>query len=513
MKKKVSIDQGIILTLILMLTMPAFAAHPQLLMDTSQLNFIRAKVTANTSDWQTLKASCDTLAKEPVRWPAAIGESYSSSTRINPSDASHPGWVSGGPTTGAYISTSYYGSGFNAAIKRLGVCYQALKPSDPNTAATYLAQAHNIITAIAQPLLTMSRQSDGAVRYGLSADGYLNDLKAGAPLSVYLYPTTAKVADVWTISGAQGCTSMNGTWRVSSINGHSLNFTNLDGSAAPMLNADCTLYSVLPNAGSTYGMRYMVPALALAYDWFYDGLSDQEKSNLVTTMNEWVSEIKTDGYAQAHPESNYYAAYLWGIVADYVATDGDNPTMSSWFTNEIAAKFAAPHMLRDYQNLWLGGGGNGEGWQGYGYESTRFMMNAALAMKLHGTDWTQSPYNWTFVDDTLRYWMQFTTPSKLELDDNEFVYPTGATEAGITAPVWIPLSDAALYSSAARRFGSAHAFQFQDWYNDVYAKERAAAGTSIPGWSKGAYTSQPRRMTTFFTMIPTQVRALGPRFR
>lgn len=491
MRKKASTKWIRIVAVLLLTVAPCFATHPQLLMDSAELNFMRSKVAANTTDWQALHSTCDVLAAASVRWPASVG-STSDSHRISPNNATHPGYIIGSSSSSTIIYIGEYGSGFYSAITKLGACYLALKATNPGAASPYLAQAHNIITAISQPLLTLTRKRDGAVRYGLSVDAYGNDLKAGAVVSVYVYPPNGlKVGDVWTVTGAQGCTSINGIWLLTSVTGNTVQFANTNGSAAPKLNANCTLYSVEPNSGSSYGMRYMVPAMAIAYDWFYDGLSSKEKSNLITAINQWVSEVKTRGYGQAHPESNYYAAYLWGIVAADISTDGDNPTMSTWFSKEIDSKFTAPHMLRDYQNLWLAGGGNGEGWTAYGFESNRFMMNAALAMKIHGTDWTQSPYNFSFVDDTLRYWMQFTTPSKLELDDNEFIYPEGATEAGITAPVHIPLGDAAMYSAAGRRFGSVYTLVFQDWYNTVYAKKYAAAGKGVPGWSKGAYTSQP----------------------
>jgi hypothetical protein len=512
MRINLFLKSGLVFSLGFLLTGQAFAAHPQLLLDSTELTFIRAKVANKTDDWQRLKSHCDVLTTYAVQWPHATS---GGSSKIR-------GYVVGSRQAPGIIYTGYYGSGFYNALVDLGTCYQALQPTDKRAAAKYLAQAHNIITAMAQPPLTLTRKSDGAVRYGHSIDAKGNDLLAGAPLSVFLSSRNrdASAGDVWTVSSAQGCTSLNGTWKVSGTSGNILSLTSTDGTPAPVLNANCTGHSVLPTAGLGYPTRFWVPALATAFDWFNDGLSDTEKNNILATINAWVKEIKLCGYGQVHPESNYFAGYFWGIVSGYIGTDGDDPTMTTWFTNEIDASFTATHALRDYHTLWLGGGGFGEGWQAYGYTATRNLMNATLAMKIHGTDWTQAPYNFTFVDDTLRYWMEFTTPTKLALDDNEYVYPIGAADKGVTEPVWIPLGHAAMFGATAQRFNSPCAAKFQSWYGAVYAKVRAAAGTIVPGWSTGAYNSQPNPVDKFlyydpnasssdWTTLPLMYRAWG----
>ena len=295
MLTRLAFKNVLLFALIVLAVANASATHPQLLMDAKEMAFIRAKVAANTADWQAVKATCDALAQDSVLWPQAISGGNSPLRGY----VVHSGYHG--------ISSGYYGSGFYGAIAPLGACYQALKPTNPAAAGVYLAQAHNIITAIAQPPLVLTRQSDGSVRYGHSLDGAGNDLRAGAPLSVYLTPNNAvAVGDIWTISGARGCTSMNGKWKVSATNGNLLFFTKPDGTPAPVLNADCTLYSVVPTASSGYGMRFWVPALAVAYDWFYSGLSASEKSEILATINAWTKEVTQAGHGLAHPESNFF---------------------------------------------------------------------------------------------------------------------------------------------------------------------------------------------------------------
>jgi len=480
---------GLAFVAVLLLEVYSIAEHPQLLLDAAELSFLQAKVAHNTADWRALKETCDTLTTYAVQWPDAMSGG-SSVVR---------GYVVGNARSPGVISTGFNGGRFEKVITQLGVCYQALKPTAPNAAAKYVAQAHHIITAIAQPPLTLTRQSDGAIRYGVSTDIRGKDLRAGGSVSVYLPHSTTgakgdssknvSVGEIWTISGATGCTSLNGTWKVSEKLRNEVFFTNPDGTAAPPLKENCTLFTFDPMRG--YALRFWLPALAKAYDWFSDGLSQNEKNDLLFCMNAWVYELAVNGQYSGHPENNFVYDNFWAIVAGFIATDGDNAASAALYTNLIAERLTGPHQIRDYWHQWMAGGGFGEGWQAYGFNATRDMMNALLAMKIHGTDWTQPPYDFGFVDDTLRYWMEFTTPSKLALDDNEYVFPISAMDKGVTEPLWIPLSHAAMFTAVGRRFHSPLAAQFQNWYREVYDKERSAAGKIIPTWDGGVYTSQP----------------------
>lgn len=490
-----------VFTFVLLFSQLSVAAHPQLLLDDTELSFISDKVARNTADWRRLKTLCDDLTTYAVQWPDAVSGG-SSLLR---------GYVVGSAHSPGVIHTGYNGNGFDKAITRLGVCYQAIRATDSRTAANYLAQAHNLITVIAQRPLTLTRQSDGAIRYGASLDPHGKDLTAGDPVTVYIpYSTVTRkgdsiknltVGEIWSISGASGCTSMNGTWRISAKNRDIVSFSNVDGSPAPALNASCTTFTFDPMR-SGYPLRFWIPALAKAYDWFYDGLSQKERDDILFCINAWMYEQHVIGLHASHPENNFTFGNFWALVAAYVATDGDNGAWATFYTRHIAEQFTAPDQILDYRRVWMAGGGFGEGWQAYGFNATRWMMDAVLAMKMHGTDWTQPPYNFGFVDDTLRYWMEFTTPSKLALDDNEYVYPIGATDKGVTEPVWIPLSHAVMFTAAARRFHSPVAAQFQDWYREVFEKLRSAAGKEIPAWNAGVYTSEPDPVDEFLYYDP-----------
>jgi hypothetical protein len=355
--------------------------HPHLWLDSDELTFIRQKVASDSADWQALKQQCDVLAAVPndgiVSRPNAVdnGDSGTRPKVIN---------AGGGP----YLYTGFGGSMWDQYLEQLGVCYQALKPTDPATANTYLLIAHYIIQAAGQPFLTMTRRSDGLVRYPVSTYANGNDLLAGSPpqvLLVYNYaPSSAPVSvgDIWTVSGALGCTSLNNTWQVSQINGSTIYFSNPSGAAAAPLNANCTLYSV---AFGDYASRFYMPALAKAYDWFYDGLAASypaDLTNLQAALTAWGTELS---YCPTHQtnanEDNYAHSYLWALAAEYIAVNSDLPGLGTLVNDTLATKLYA---MRDYRERWFAGGGAGEGWQAYGYGSIRRMLNAELAMKIAG---------------------------------------------------------------------------------------------------------------------------------
>jgi hypothetical protein len=493
-------NRALVFVVVILLSRSGFAEHPQLMLDAAELSFMRAKVAQHAADWRALKQDCDALSSFAVEWPDPVTGGTSR----------RRGLVSGSGQASAVINTGYNGNRFNMAITELGVCYQALKPDAG--AAKYLAQAHNIIRTISQPPLKLTRDGDGATRYAASVDLRGNDLRAGDRVSVYMPYSIVRpggdpkyslnIGEVWTITGATGCTSLNGTWRVFAKEGNIIFFSNPDGSVAPPLNADCTLYSFEAIRDTGYPLRNWIPALAEAYDWFYDGLTPEEKDHLRFCMNAWTHEFVVTGLHSLHPENNYTFGAFWALVAAYVATDGDNSGEKLFYEESITNRLLGLHQIRDYRRLWMAGGGFGEGWQAYGFNATRWMMNAVLAMKIHGTDWTQPPYDFNFVNDTLRYWMEFTSPTKLALDDNEFVYPIGATAKGVTEPLWIPLGDAAMFTATARRFHSTLAPQFQSWYREVDFKLRAAAGKSVPAWDNGVYPSRPNLVDEFLYYDP-----------
>lgn len=480
------------------ISVPAVAQHPYLWFDSVELAFMRDKVAGNSTDWQALKARCDLLVQYGVQYPHATNGGISL-TR---------GYTYKPPKAPGTITTGFNGSQWDTTMDQLGACYQAIKVSDPATANKYLAQAHNVITAMSQPLLRLVRQSDGMTRYAVSTDGSGNDLLAGAALQVLMpFNTGVNLGDTWAISGATGCTSMNGTWKVSAKSETwSIFFSKVNGMAAPPINANCTLYSV--SIVDSFPVRLYMPAIAKAYDWFYDGLAVSypgDLANLTGAMTAWATEMNYCT-AHLHPEDNYHAGHIWGAAAGYVAFNSDNPALGMVLKNILANRFMAAHQFRDYNNLWLGGGGNGEGLQAYGYDSILRIIEAEYAMYLYGIDWRTAPYNFPFLDDNLQYVMEFTTPTLLALDGNEYNYgvASGYCSNLCGSGRWFPsessyidLSQAVFYARASERMSSTYAAQVFDWYQAVYEAESRAAGTSVPAWNGTPYSSAPTVQAAF----------------
>jgi hypothetical protein len=510
----------------------AFAQHPYLWLDSTELALMRSKVASNSADWQELQATCNAIAgmgstpyaimyQNPVTFTGSNDRGYV----FHPSRAPQILWGGIG------------GIQWDTAIEQLGACYQALASSDPATSAAILEEAHYIITAMAQPLLTVVRQSDGVTRYGVSVAANGTDLTAGAQPQFYQSYGSYKAGDVLTITGATGCTNLNGTFEVQSYDGVTYFLETTSGKPAPTLNANCTLYSMVPTAGQGFPARGLMPAIAKAYDWFYNGLSANyptDLTNLVAAMTAWATELQYVAWGN-HPGGNYAAGDIWGATAAYVAFNSDQPSaIGTPAKNVLIRHFYGgsltlagvtttfPEQFAQYNNLWLGGGGNGEGLKAYGYDSINRVLQAEYAMFIYkltsggksGADWRSAPSSLTLLDDNLQYFMEFITPGLLSLDGNEDVFEVGQSYYGAlngswfpTEPVYVPLDQTVFMTTMAARMSSLHATQFQNFYNSVSAAEKAAAGPPsglVPAWANGGlpYQSSPEPQSTFLWYNP-----------
>lgn len=522
----------ILLTIIGLSSASAVAQHPYLWLDSTELTIMRNKVASNTADWQALQAKCNAIAgigstpyailyQNPITFTGSNARGYV----FAPSHAPQVLWGGLG------------GIQWDTAIEQLGACYQALGSSNPAASAAILEEAHYIITAMAQPLLTIVRQSDGVTRYGASVAANGTDLPAGAQPQFYQVYGSYKAGDIVTISGATGCTNLNGTFEVQSYNGLTYYVEAISGRPAPTLNANCTLYSMVPTAGGGFATRALMPAIAKAYDWFYLGLSTSYPSdlrNLVAAMTAWATELQYIKWGH-HPGGNYAAGDIWGATAAYVAFNSDQPSaIGTPAKNVLLQHFYGgsltlagvttdfPEQFAQYNNLWLGGGGNGEGLKAYGYDSIERVLQAEYAMFIYkltsggkyGADWRSSPSALTMLDDNLQYFMEFVTPGLLSLDGNEDVFEVGQMYAGVlkgswfpTEPVYVPLDQAVFMTTMAARMSSRYSSRFQSFYDAVSAAEKAAAGPPyglVPAWTDGSlpYQSSPEPQSTFLWYNP-----------
>ncbi|HLJ48142.1 MAG TPA: hypothetical protein VKU01_19140 [Bryobacteraceae bacterium] len=103
-------------------------AHPRIILDTATLATLRSRMSANTTEWSRLKATCDSYTGGTAQF-------------INGNDyIDRPN-----------IGEGYEGSGYHDALMPLGLCYQTIRASDPTTAAKYAAAAVSILMAMSDP--------------------------------------------------------------------------------------------------------------------------------------------------------------------------------------------------------------------------------------------------------------------------------------------------------------------------------------------------------------------------
>lgn len=113
-------------------TAPAvITTHPRLLLDSATLAALSQNATANTPEWQQLKATCDSFIGGTVGYPT---------------DNAYPNL----PNLGA----GYQGESYLPALLAEGMCYQVLKPSNPTAAASYGAKAVDILVKMSTPYTT-----------------------------------------------------------------------------------------------------------------------------------------------------------------------------------------------------------------------------------------------------------------------------------------------------------------------------------------------------------------------
>jgi len=106
----------------------ALAAHPRLMLDPATLTTLRQRASANTPEWAALKATCDSYIGGTVEYPT--GNQYPDLPNLG---------------------SGYQGESYLPALLDEGMCYQALKSSNPSAAAPYGAKAVDILVKMSMP--------------------------------------------------------------------------------------------------------------------------------------------------------------------------------------------------------------------------------------------------------------------------------------------------------------------------------------------------------------------------
>ncbi len=127
------------------------------------------------------------------------------------------------------------------------------------------------------------------------------------------------------------------------------------------------------SADSFYSTRFTLPSIAIIYDWCYDLLTSQQKTNYATAVNFWFDNAVVEGgaldwFASDHErlQSNYFTGHVWGIGSAGLAGTGDNARAA-----EIVA--AVRSKIDTYVLPAFASGGHAEG--GYPFESYGYGTN------------------------------------------------------------------------------------------------------------------------------------------
>ena len=176
-----------------------------------------------------------------------------------------------------------------------------------------------------------------------------------------------------------------------------------------------------PTVDSGYGIRFYVPALALAYDWTYDLLSPVERAQAYTEINRWVASYEATGFNRDFPQGNYFAGYYFAKAVGVLATEGDNPQAVAMWDDWLNRVHYG--MVQPYYQQWLAGGGAPDGWN-YGPVETLNMTRALLAASTaKGLDLLHDPNKpMSFPDGHARWMTHFTWPDRKTVNDRGLLY-------------------------------------------------------------------------------------------
>jgi len=387
------------------LALPLWAAHPQFLIDSTQLAALRAKATSNTADWVALKAACDANLGKAVRFPNPVGDTSGTMVPGSGADNSSP------------IIPDYAGGWFEKSVRQLATCYQVLHPTDPATAHTYFEKAKFIRLAMDDPPVWVTVR--GNVYAAVPSNGAKNWGTTGNVMKLWTQYADVIVGDTMVVTGARGCTSINGTWTVAA---YSQSVGYITAAEAPTYNADCVNYNLNIQNDDCFAERFYPKSMSILYDWFYDEWTADERTAMIAVLNRWLDEdIRHWNLAisnHQHPDSNYFAGELNAFVSTYLSTTDENSRSSEWL-GVINARVFGVNKLRDYRNCWNVAGGSGEAWNAYGSNALYALMQSQYAFFLRGVDWRTSGLD--PIGDAVEAYLRSITPNGIAFPDFQYV--------------------------------------------------------------------------------------------
>ncbi|HET6633357.1 MAG TPA: hypothetical protein VFG73_11720 [Rhodanobacteraceae bacterium] len=224
---------------------------------------------------------------------------------------------------------------------------------------------------------------------------------------------------------------------------------------------------VAPCTDAGYPIRTYGVALGIGFDWAYDRLSAQLKTQVYTAGNKWIDSFENascSAFEYVHPQSNYYAGYFHALSAVALGTWGDNPQAPALWTDWLTTQFG--QRVQPYYANWLSGGGWPEGFGNYAPNAILDMSlplrEAQTAAGLDLVDKAGALYS--FPTDSGGYVMHFTWPSRDYFDDRDTNRANGNAE---TPPGTNNTGMFVHILGALRYWDDPRAGVFQTYLNDV----------------------------------------------
>ena len=219
-----------------------------------------------------------------------------------------------------------------------------------------------------------------------------------------------------------------------------------------------------PTLDSGFGIRFYVPAIAIAYDWGWDLLTPYERAEAYTEINRWVASFEKSGFNREFPQGNYFAGYYFAKAVGTLATEGDNPQFDTMWSDWLNRVHYG--MVQPYYQQWLSGGGVPDGWN-YGPLETLNMTRPLLAvLTAKGIDLLgDAKQPMSYPDGHARWMTHFTWPNRKTVNDRGMLYTNNPNRP----PSDVDGEWATEFSGLLRGLGGNNAGIMQQFTSDVRA--------------------------------------------
>ncbi len=191
-----------------------------------------------------------------------------------------------------------------------------------------------------------------------------------------------------------------------------------------------------------YTDRYLVPTVAIVYDWCYPLLADDVRQRISGQLDRWATRIiNSEPWSFYDPSNNYYYGHMWALLTTGYAIYGDNSNATTYINyardvmlaegikytrgEEIAWETMGNRIGRAKGGLWNEG-------TSYGCVNNEFICSAVQAVKsAEGIEYPE----FTFPGEVVKFYIYATYPQ----GDHTYADGDGAVWGTLDATVRVPI--------------------------------------------------------------------------